>query len=1025
MAAADAETFQLTRFVAPSCVQPAFSQVVELLVGNESKRGSISWSFKVITLRSVVVLLALGLLARPAFSADHYVNVPDGDVEALKSALVQAQARQADTWIVLVGGTYLFNADDQLPEVRATVSIHSWQEPAYFQGLDGGPDNLFQVHQQGTLILNNVSFQGFDPQLGAGLADAGLVVNRGTLQMHETQFRDNVATLDCSAGPCSPFKPLVLNQASGYFQAQRVSVVNSGVKAPTADANQSAGAVLTNHGSSRFLVTQLYLGEPGFAPALKNTGDMRLRNVTFKAPVTHGEPRREFIESSGVYRLANSIIDGFGSDWCETVSSDGYNLVDNTECSIAANSDIVGLPTGLRWQAVESRWQGGPLQILTHALVPIAASPAVDSANDDWCPAVSIEDGMTFRDDPRSLDGDHDGVSSCDRGAVEVQSNFVADGGINGLYYSPDADGHYVYVADTAFNTMVMWTTFDSRGQPAWIFGIANESVAGRSIIAEAYINRDGLVSASGQFDPATSEPWGYLELDMHDCEFGTFAFHSETPGFGSGQIEVRRLANLKRLDCEPGKPTELEPYVATGNVTALIAAIETANQQPPDQPVTIQVNGTYVFAYEQWLPPITGNLTIRGGGPGAILTSAHWRPHFEVQPGAHLRLENIEFADMVLDGDMIINAGTLELDRVQITRVQARPFCTRFFCRDLGRIIRNDASGTAWLDRVSVVDSGGSVHWSYPGALIHNSGIARVLNSQIYYPFGLGEAPFFNLNQLSIHNTTMSGQQPGIHRLLVGNEFGEGIGQLEISNSVVSGFDTAWCQHAVSGGYNLVDSPECGFDAEGDLVGHDPGLIWAPVEADWSAGGRQILDKALVPKAKSLAIDSGSPGSCNDGGLVSEIRNSLDGDGDGSAQCDRGAVERIPSTLTQGGLNGLYFNSEADGHYLYVAETEFAVMVMWTTFDANGDQAWIFGIADRVRPNGRVLAQAYINRNGKVRLDGKVFPAESEPWGTLDLRMNSCGRGKLIYQSDQPGFGSGEFQFERLAEVDQVGCVD
>jgi hypothetical protein len=259
---------------------------------------------------------------------------------------------------------------------------------------------------------------------------------------------------------------------------------------------------------------------------------------------------------------------------------------------------------------------------------------------------------------------------------------------------------------------------------------------------------------------------------------------------------------------------------------------------------------------------------------------------------------------------------------------------------------------------------------------------------------------------------------------------FSDSVGQTEIGNSIVSGFDADWCGDVESLGHNLVDNPDCTFNSDGDIVGQPADMLFVPVEADWNPGGREVLRHALVPLAESRAIDSGGPYACSSGGLVSQLRNPDDGDGDGISACDRGAVERIPSTVDKGGINGLYFNPDADGHYVYIAETTHNTMVMWTTFDSRGKQAWIFGIGDEVTPSGGLVGfllptDAYINLNGKVRLDGTLKPAESLPWGTITVRMTSCNQGRLIYESNRPGFGSGQFEFERLAFINQVGCVE
>ncbi len=459
----------------------------------------------------------------------------------------------------------------------------------------------------------------------------------------------------------------------------------------------------------------------------------------------------------------------------------------------------------------------------------------------------------------------------------------------------------------------------------------------------------------------------------------------------------------------------------------ALIEAVEEAAQRPVGESTEITINGTYRFSGETLFAFIRSDVTLRGGARAAVLTAADgWQPYFNVDRGGSLALVNLEFADFEMNGSLIYNTGSLTLDRVQFTRVQAHPYCIRIGCFRTGRLVENEANSLVLMNQVSVVDSGSSGTFiSSPGSILTNSGEAIIRNFQLYLPTGLTETPFFNTGTLRIHNATFGAESYKEGRLLFGDLIDFSTQQVEIGNTIVSGFGGQWCDFVVSKGHNLVDNPDCGFDAESDLTGMEASLIWAPVTANWSSSGKELLTKALVPLADSPAIDSGSPDACLDGSLLGTDRASSDGDGDGLGACDRGAVERVPSTVVQGGINGLYYNPEADGHYLYIADTAKQIMVMWTTFDANGDPAWIFGLANRVRPNGRVLANAYINRDGRVGLDGRLVPAEPERWGTLDVRMQSCNGGKLLFESDKPGFGSGEFRFQRLAVVDQIGCIE
>jgi hypothetical protein len=53
------------------------------------------------------------------------------------------------------------------------------------------------------------------------------------------------------------------------------------------------------------------------------------------------------------------------------------------------------------------------------------------------------------------------------------------------------------------------------------------------------------------------------------------------------------------------------------------------------------------------------------------------------------------------------------------------------------------------------------------------------------------------------------------------------------------------------------------------------------------------------------------------------------------------------------------------------------------------------------------------------------ISDVEAEPWGELQVDMESCTKGLVAYRSTLPKFGSGQFPIERLAYVKQLGCVD
>lgn len=128
-------------------------------------------------------------------------------------------------------------------------------------------------------------------------------------------------------------------------------------------------------------------------------------------------------------------------------------------------------------------------------------------------------------------------------------ADVLSDGGITGFYYNPADDGHYVYILQTDYTTLVVWNTFGPSGSPRWVYGVG-ELQRGGTIVAETYINRsDGF--SGGDLRGLQVVPWGTLEVEMESCFLGTVRYDSHLPEFGSGEFPIRRLAFSKQIGCE------------------------------------------------------------------------------------------------------------------------------------------------------------------------------------------------------------------------------------------------------------------------------------------------------------------------------------------------------------------------------------------------------------------------------------------------------------------------------------------
>jgi len=126
---------------------------------------------------------------------------------------------------------------------------------------------------------------------------------------------------------------------------------------------------------------------------------------------------------------------------------------------------------------------------------------------------------------------------------------------------------------------------------------------------------------------------------------------------------------------------------------------------------------------------------------------------------------------------------------------------------------------------------------------------------------------------------------------------------------------------------------------------------------------------------------------------------------------------------LSDGAITGLYFNPNDDGHYVSILQTDFNTLVIWNTFDDAGHLRWVYGVG-QLQDGTAVIAETYINESAGFS-NGELEGFEAVPWGTMEIRMDSCHLGTFSYDSTLPEYGSGEFPIERLAFSKQIGCEE
>lgn len=493
-----------------------------------------------------VLLLFSTTTAAAQTATEKWVNVPQGDLAALRQAMSDAYYGDPNLMTVIhTGGTFSFTgAVSGLPQVRTHVIIEGDSDPITFVGAGEEFANLLMVQADGWLRLQNIELKdfslGLDRDRDGVYIDQSLIINHGKLELMQMQ----IDSLNASSFRFPPlvyeYAPIIKNTASGELYLHRVSMINSGTRLD--------GGVIFNDGIVEMLDTQFYYstGEWWGTPFLNNRY-MSMTNISMFHSSSAGSGAVKSNPEVETY-LSNSIISGFGGGTCSYITSLGHNLIDNENCSFNAEGDMISNPVGLSWRPVEAdgvTWRHRYLPpILTHALVPFASSPAVDSIDPALCTTGNL---LSYTG--RSVDGNVDGVALCDRGAVELQPSTLVNGGINGVYYDPGADGHYITILDNPYNTLVMWNSFDKDGNQYFVTGTGDLEM-GRSLVADAYTTISGGTSADGEILPAQAVHWGTLVVDMISCNEGTLAFHSDFPEIGSGQVNLVRLAYVKQLGC-------------------------------------------------------------------------------------------------------------------------------------------------------------------------------------------------------------------------------------------------------------------------------------------------------------------------------------------------------------------------------------------------------------------------------------------------------------------------------------------
>jgi len=122
-------------------------------------------------------------------------------------------------------------------------------------------------------------------------------------------------------------------------------------------------------------------------------------------------------------------------------------------------------------------------------------------------------------------------------------------------------------------------------------------------------------------------------------------------------------------------------------------------------------------------------------------------------------------------------------------------------------------------------------------------------------------------------------------------------------------------------------------------------------------------------------------------------------------------------------GLSGSFKDGARNGEGI-VAEwlTNGQVLVIFFTYDLDGNQYWVLGVAP---PDGKSVTMEALYPSAWSRWGSQFNPDEVElsTWGDFTLTWTSCNELTFAYHSDLPGFGSATRNYTRITNLAGTSC--
>lgn len=258
---------------------------------------------------------------------------------------------------------------------------------------------------------------------------------------------------------------------------------------------------------------------------------------------------------------------------------------------------------------------------------------------------------------------------------------------------------------------------------------------------------------------------------------------------------------------------------------------------------------------------------------------------------------------------------------------------------------------------------------------------------------------------------------------------------QIHFDNGAQGGASTVSCRFA-DGGNSVNCSGPRGLAASGrieQIVNGNQMRVFAGVREDpffFDLEAFNMTVMAVAPRFRNPGVDFFAP--LNTMSITLGIQSSVLTQGaSNSVLRVYASTRRAQAVGVSPGHSGQWIETDKPGHGVYihtldpstgVANGPRRMTVMWATYNAAGQQIWLYGAGDISGNTASIPVQ--ITTGGRFPPDFNPNQVQTQSFGTLNFTFDSCSRATMRVTTSLFGFTSSTVPLSRLTTVESLPCA-